>query len=60
MDDLDAAEAFHRVVLGLEVIAKEPGRQVFFLVGNGVLLAFNADFRGGKTTDILTGLHRDL
>jgi catechol 2,3-dioxygenase-like lactoylglutathione lyase family enzyme len=43
-DDLDRAEAFYSGVLGLPVLAKEPGRHVFFRVGDaGVLLAFNAD-----------------
>jgi catechol 2,3-dioxygenase-like lactoylglutathione lyase family enzyme len=41
VDDLDRAEAFYRDVLGLEVIGREPGRHVFFRVGDGVLLAFN-------------------
>ncbi len=41
--DLDAAEKFYRDVLGLEVIGKEAGRHVFFRVGDGVLLAFNAE-----------------
>ena len=41
VDDLDAAEAFYRDVLGLEVIGKEEGRHVFFRVGDGVLLAFD-------------------
>ena len=41
--DLDAAEQFYRDVLGLEVIGKEAGRHVFFRVGDGVLLAFNAE-----------------
>ena len=43
VDDLDAAEAFYRDVLGLEVIAKEAGRHVFFRVGDGVLLAFDPE-----------------
>lgn len=43
VDDLDQAEAFYRDVLGLSVIGKEPGRHVFFRVGQrSVLLAFNA------------------
>ena len=43
-NDLDAAEAFYRAVLGLPVIAKEPGRSVFFQVGAAsVLLIFNPD-----------------
>jgi catechol 2,3-dioxygenase-like lactoylglutathione lyase family enzyme len=42
VDDLDRAEAFYRDVLGLEVIAREEGRHVFFRVGNAdVLLLFN-------------------
>lgn len=42
VDDLDRAETFYRDVLGLALIAKEPGRHVFFRVGQrNVLLAFN-------------------
>ncbi|MEP9370527.1 VOC family protein [Mesorhizobium sp. KR1-2] len=41
--DLDAAEAFYGEVMGLERIAKVPGRHVFFRCGQGVLLLFNAD-----------------
>ncbi len=41
VDDLEAAEAFYRDVLGLEVLGREAGRHVFFRVGNSVLLAFN-------------------
>lgn len=43
VDDLDRAEAFYRDVLGLEMIGKMEGRHVFFQVGDGVLLLFNAD-----------------
>jgi catechol 2,3-dioxygenase-like lactoylglutathione lyase family enzyme len=44
VDDLDRAEAFYRDVLRLAVLGKEPGRHVFFRVGDrGVLLAFLAD-----------------
>jgi catechol 2,3-dioxygenase-like lactoylglutathione lyase family enzyme len=43
VDDLQAAETFYRTVLGLPVIGKEPGRHVFFQVGDAsVLLAFLA------------------
>ncbi len=39
--DLDAAEDFYGRVLGLRVLGKEPGRHVFFQVGDAsVLLAF--------------------
>lgn len=42
--DLDKTETFYRTILGLTVIAKEPGRHVFFQVGaSSVLLAFIAD-----------------
>jgi catechol 2,3-dioxygenase-like lactoylglutathione lyase family enzyme len=40
--DLEQIERFYTEVLGLSVIAEEPGRHVFFRVGTGsVLLAFN-------------------
>jgi catechol 2,3-dioxygenase-like lactoylglutathione lyase family enzyme len=44
VDDLQATEAFYGTVLGLKVIGKEPGRHVFFQVGEAsVLLAFLAE-----------------
>jgi catechol 2,3-dioxygenase-like lactoylglutathione lyase family enzyme len=44
VDDLQATESFYRAVLGLQVIGKEPGRHVFFQVGEAsVLLAFLAE-----------------
>jgi catechol 2,3-dioxygenase-like lactoylglutathione lyase family enzyme len=43
VDNLKAAEAFYSNVLGLEVIGREPGRHVFFRVGNGVLPAFDPE-----------------
>lgn len=49
VDDLDKTETFYRTILGLTVIAKEPGRHVFFQVGaSNVLLAFIAEatFKG--------------
>jgi catechol 2,3-dioxygenase-like lactoylglutathione lyase family enzyme len=43
VDDLDAAEHFYGGVLGLPVLAREPGRHVFFGAGmGGVFLAFLA------------------
>ncbi len=39
--DLDAAEAFYRDVLGLTFVSKTAGRQVFFRLGNQMLLIFN-------------------
>jgi catechol 2,3-dioxygenase-like lactoylglutathione lyase family enzyme len=41
--DLEAAERFYRDVLGLELLGKELPRHVFFRVGDGVLLLFNAE-----------------
>jgi catechol 2,3-dioxygenase-like lactoylglutathione lyase family enzyme len=40
-EDLAAAEAFYRGVLGLEVYAKADGRQVFFRCGGQMLLIFD-------------------
>lgn len=40
-EDLDAAEAFYRDVMGLSVLARQPGRHVFFRCGAGMLLVFN-------------------
>jgi catechol 2,3-dioxygenase-like lactoylglutathione lyase family enzyme len=51
VDDLDAAEDFYGRILGLGVLGKEPGRRVFFQVGDrSVLLAFlpEATLPGGK------------
>ncbi len=39
--DLDAAEAFYRDVLGLDVVSRLAGRQVFLRVGSQMLLVFN-------------------
>lgn len=41
--DLDAAEAFYRDVLGLEPVSKQPGRQVFYRLERQMLLIFNPD-----------------
>ena len=35
VDDLQAAETFYGTILGLRVMGKEPGRHVFFQVGEG-------------------------
>jgi catechol 2,3-dioxygenase-like lactoylglutathione lyase family enzyme len=44
VDDLQATEAFYGTILGLWIIGKEPGRHVFFQVGEAsVLLAFLAE-----------------
>lgn len=40
-EDLDAAEAFYRDVLGLVPFSKMAGRQVFYRCGEQVLLIFN-------------------
>lgn len=41
--DLAAAEAFYAGTLGLPVIARQPGRHVFFAVGRSVLLVFDPE-----------------
>lgn len=42
-DDLDAAEAFYGGVIGLERIARQTGRHVFYRCGSGVLLIFDPE-----------------
>jgi catechol 2,3-dioxygenase-like lactoylglutathione lyase family enzyme len=39
--DLTAAEHFYHTLIGLEVIAREPGRHVFFRCGSSVVLIFD-------------------
>jgi catechol-2,3-dioxygenase len=39
--DLVAIEQFYRDVLGLEPVSKAPDRQVFYRVGEQMLLIFN-------------------
>lgn len=41
VDDLDAAEAFYREVMGLEKVARVEGRHVFLRCGDGILLLFD-------------------
>lgn len=40
-EDLDAVESFYTNVFGLEVFSRKEGRQIFFKVGDGMLLIFN-------------------
>jgi catechol 2,3-dioxygenase-like lactoylglutathione lyase family enzyme len=42
VSDLEQAEQFYSGVLGLDVVARAPGRHVFFRCGKGVVLLFNA------------------
>lgn len=39
--DLEMAELFYGGLLGLELIAREPGRHLFFRCGEGMFLLFN-------------------
>ncbi len=41
--DLDAAENFYRDVLDMEPFSKQAGRQLFYRVGEQVLLLFNPE-----------------
>lgn len=43
VDDLDAAADFYASIFNLEEVLRVPGRHVFFGVGPGMLLLFNAD-----------------
>jgi len=47
--DLIAAEQFYRDVLGLRVIASQPGRHVFLRCGQTVLLVFNPTETASET-----------
>ncbi|HRK35077.1 MAG TPA: VOC family protein [Candidatus Hydrogenedentes bacterium] len=49
VDDLDAAEAFYRDVIGLEFYAKQEGRHVFFRCGTSMFLLFNPDATSDPT-----------
>jgi catechol 2,3-dioxygenase-like lactoylglutathione lyase family enzyme len=40
-DDLNQAEAFYQSVLGLNLFVKEVGRNLFFKIGDQMLLIFN-------------------
>ena len=42
-DDLEKVETFYQEVLGLEMLTKEPGRHVFFRVGESVLMIVRAE-----------------
>ncbi|HEU5171079.1 MAG TPA: VOC family protein [Gemmatimonadales bacterium] len=50
--DLAAGEAFYRDVVGLEPIARQPPRHVFFRCGEGVLLLFNPDVTATEQTEV--------
>jgi catechol 2,3-dioxygenase-like lactoylglutathione lyase family enzyme len=41
VNDLDAAQAFYREVLGLRELSRQEGRHVFFRCGDAMLLLFN-------------------
>nr|WP_316651877.1 VOC family protein [uncultured Gellertiella sp.] len=42
VDDLDRAEHFYGVILGLEKIGRAGNRHIFFSLGGSILLIFNA------------------
>lgn len=43
VDDLEAAKPFYRDVLGLDLLAEEPGRHAFFRCGESMVLLFNPE-----------------
>ena len=47
--DLDAAEAFYRQVIGLELFARDGDRHLFFRCEAGVFLVFNPELTGEPT-----------
>jgi len=54
--DLDAAERFYADVVGLERIARDPRRHVFFRCGRGVLLVFNPAVTSGPPSRVGDGI----
>lgn len=48
VDDLAAAEAFYRDVLGLRLESKQPGRHVFFYCGEQMVLLFEPGASGAE------------
>lgn len=41
VDDLEAAHAFYRQVIGLELFLRDPSRHLFFRCGEGMFLVFD-------------------
>ena len=52
-DDLPAMQSFYANVMGLEQVAFEPDRHIFFRCGNGMLLIFHP--RSTSETDVTVG-----
>ena len=50
--DLDAAEKFYTGLFELPVVVRADGRHVFFRVGNGMLLVFNAAVTASEPTAV--------
>jgi catechol 2,3-dioxygenase-like lactoylglutathione lyase family enzyme len=50
--DLIAAEEFYRDVLSLSIVARQPGRHVFFCSGGAVLLVFHPERTSGEAVYI--------
>ncbi|GMW00306.1 MAG: hypothetical protein AMXMBFR84_14440 [Candidatus Hydrogenedentota bacterium] len=57
VDDLEAAEAFYRDVLGLTFHARVEGRHVFFRCGDGMVLLFNPGATAKPMEGISVPLH---
>ena len=58
VDDLEAAEAFYRDILGLQTFSRVEGRHVFFRCGEGVFLLFNPKKTAETEGDVPThGAH---
>src|SRR5688572_18051506 len=52
VNDLAAAKQFYGGVLGLELLAEQPGRHVFFRGGRGVFLVFDPSSTATESTSI--------
>ncbi len=50
--DLNAAKEFYSRLPGVELAGEEPGRHLFFSVGNAMLLIFNPDHTSSEQTEV--------
>lgn len=57
VDDLPAAREFYVRVFGLQVLAEEEGRHVFFRAGQGMFLVFNPDATENPHPTLPVGAH---
>jgi len=52
VDNLEAADAFYSKLPGLELVAKEEGRHIFYRCGQNMLLLFNPGHTAIEQTEV--------